>query len=205
MAFELLTETPGLLRVGHVLRFDGSGWDEKYADKWFRVAQAQQIKYDISRVISANTSRDLDFASPAGGGVSDTALSLMPDKEDTLYEQLWGIRGTPLVYPMYENRYFLQLEITRVAPDTGDERLRYLGFYDQNDSSLAMPRVREYVVKVNNGTPVLRLYNDFDLDELMILRVVVNRVRLEKKAEADIPENIRPMARIIRHHRSFSW
>ena len=206
MSFELLSEVPTLLRPGHLVYFKDQGWHSNYKGKWFTVGQAQQIKYDIGRIVDANSSIDLDFVAPASGGVSATSLSLVPTKEDTLYEQLWGIRGTPLVYPRYNNTYFLKLEVTNVAPDTGDERLRYLGFYDEADSPFEQMRLREYVVKDNDGVPVLRVYNDLDVAEPIDLRVIVNRVQLEKVASPQsIPDAMKGRARILVHHSSFNY
>lgn len=205
MAFELLSETPPLLRSGHVVFFEDKTWDPKYAGKWFRVVRAQQVPYNIGRIVSANASIDLDFSAPAGGGVGDTNLSLLPDHAEELFEILFGIKGTPLVYPRYQNQYFLSLAVTNVIPDTGDANLRYLGFYNQDDSPFDEPRLREHIVKDNGGVPVLRVYNDFATDEKIVLRAIVNRIRMDEvKATAVSPE-VQLRARRLKHHKSFAY
>ena len=196
MAVELLTETPSLLRDGHIVFFVG-GWPSAKDDKWFQVSRSQQIKLDIPRIVAANSSIDLDFSAPAAGGIADLSLSLMPTNGDTLYELLIGLKGLPFVYPMYNNSYFQKLEVTNVAPDTGDRNLRYLGFFDEDDSPFDAPRLVEHVVK-DQQPPVLRVYNDQISDEALVLRFIINRCRLVPTQPPQ--ENIRRLARIIKYH-----
>jgi len=200
MALELLTETPRLLQDGHYVAFEG-GWPTSTGkdNKWFRVERAQQIKLDIPRIVSSGGSIDLDFSAPSGGGIGDLNLSLIPTGGDTLYELLIGMKGNVFMYPMYNNSYFQKLEVTNVAPDTGDRNLRYLGFFDENDSPFEAPRLREHVVK-DQQPPVLRLYNDQTVDEPLVVRFIVNRCRL---VPANTPsEDLRRVARIAKYH---SW
>ena len=203
MAFELLTETPALLREGHAIFFEG-GWPASTAknQKWFQVERTQQIKLDIPRIVSSGGSIDLDFSAPAGGGITDLNLSLLPTNGDTLYEMLVGLKGLVSVYPMYNNSYFQKLEVTNVAPDTGDRNLRYLGFYDELDSPYESPRLREYVVK-NQQPPVLRLYNDQIGDEVLIMRFIINRCRLVETSARS--EEVRRVARVAKYHAWFGW
>jgi hypothetical protein len=200
MAVELLTETPRLLQDGHYVVFEG-GWPTSTGkdNKWFRVERAQQIKLDIPRIVSSGGSIDLDFSAPSGGGIGDLNLSLIPTGGDTLYELLIGMKGNVFMYPMYNNSFFQKLEVTNVAPDTGDRNLRYLGFFDENDSPFEAPRLREHVVK-DQQPPVLRLYNDQVVDEPLVIRFIVNRCRL---VPASAPsEDLRRVARIAKYH---SW
>lgn len=203
MTWELLTDTPPLLREGHYITFQG-GWPAPTAREgyWFRVEIAQPVKYDVNSIIASAASVDLDFSIPAGGGVGAKNLSLMPTNPLTAYELLLSLKGNCLVYPMYNNSYYLRLEATNVVPSVTDARLRYLGFYDEEDSPLDHPRLRE-IITYNQQAPVLRLYNDQFLDESMILRFIVNRLKL---AEAHPPpEEIRRVARVARYFPSYSW
>ena len=203
MAFELLTEVPSLLREGHFVFFDGGWAPESHKDQqWFQVQRAQQIKLDIPRIVTAGSSIDLDFGAPSGGGIGDTNLSLLPTKSDTLYEMLLGLKGLPLAYPMYNNSYFQKLEVTNVTPDTSDRNLRYLGFYDELDSPFEAPRLREYVVK-DQQPPVLRLYNDQTLDEVLIIRFIINRCRLV--ATPSRTEEMRRLGRVAKYHEWFVY
>jgi hypothetical protein len=203
MAFELLTETPALLREGHFVFFTG-GWPESTGkeQRWYQVERAQQIKLDIPRIVTAGSSIDLDFAAPSGGGIADLNLSLLPTGGDTLYEILVGLKGLPFVYPMYNNSYFQRLEVTNVYPDTGDRNLRYLGFFDEADSPFEAPRLREHVVK-DQQPPVLRVYNDQTLDEALIIRFIINRCRLVLTTQRS--EEVRRLARVVKHHQWFIY
>ena len=203
MAIELLTEVPSLLREGHVVFFEG-GWPSGIGKdgKWFKVERTQQIKLDIPRIVSAGSSIDLDFAAPSGGGIGDTNLSLVPTNGATLYEMLLGMKGLPSMYPMYNNSYYQKLEVTNVTPDTGDRNLRYMGFFDELDSPFEAPRLREHVVK-DQQPPVLRLYNDNTLDEVLIIRFIINRCKLAEMSPP--PEEIRRVARIAKYHSWSNW
>ena len=203
MAIELLTEVPSLLREGHFVFFEG-GWTDstKKDQKWFQVQRTQQIKLDIPRIVSAGSSIDLDFAAPSGGGIGDTNLSLLPTSGDTLYEILLGLKGMPFMYPMYNNTYFQRLEVTNVLPDTGDRNLRYLGFYDELDSPFEAPRLREHVIK-DQQPPVLRLYNDQILDEVLIIRFIINRCRLVETPLRS--EEMRRLGRVLKYHAWFNY
>ena len=201
MAFELLTEVPSLLREGHLVHFRG-GWTEGKDEQWFQIDRAQQIKLDIPRIVTAGSSIDLDFSAPAGGGIADLNLSLLPTSNNTLYELLMGLKGLPLVYPMYNNTFFQKLEVTNVVPDTGDRNLRYLGFYDELDSPFEAPRLREYVIK-DQQPPVLRLYNDQVSDEVLIIRFILNRCRIVPAPQPQ--EDIRRVARVAKYHDWFKW
>lgn len=201
MAFELLTETPPLLREGHVISFIG-GWPSSKDNKWFTIDRSQQIKYDVARIVAADSSIDLDFRPPSGGGLGDKNLSLIPEKDQTCYELLLGFRGNVLVYPMYANSYFGKLETTNVVPDTTNARLRYLGFYDEDDSPFSAPRLREHVV-TDQEPPVLRIYNDHPVDERLVIRVIVNRVMLRQVNT--VPEDLRRVARVAKYHQYFTF
>lgn len=203
MAIELLTETPSLLREGHFVHFEG-GWPAATGknDKWFQVQRTQQIKLDIPRIVTAGSSIDLDFSAPAGGGIGDLNLSLLPTNGDTLYEMLLGMKGLPTVYPMYNNSYYQKLEVTGIVPDTGDRNLRYLGFYDALDSPFEAPRLREHVIK-DQQPPVLRVYNDQTLDEVLIIRFIINRCFLA--AGTPPTEEIRRVARVAKYHAWLNW
>lgn len=201
MAFELHTSTPSLLREGQWIQFVG-GWPEAKDNKWFRVDRAQQLRFDVPRIVLSGASIDLDFSVPAGGGVGNTNLSLIPQKVETVYEMLLGLKGLPLIYPMYNNSYYLKLEATSVVPDTGDANLRYLGNYDEDDSPLEAPRLREHVVK-DQQPPVLRLYNDGFVDEPVVLRFIINKLYVTLAPA--MSEEMRQRGRIVRYHTMMSW
>lgn len=203
MAIELLTESPSLLREGHFIFFEG-GWPgaTRKDQKWFQVQRTQQIKLDIPRIVTAGSSIDLDFSAPAGGGIGDLNLSLLPTNGDTLYELLIGMKGMPSLYPMYNNAYYQKLEVSGIVPDTGDRNLRYLGFFDEFDSPFEAPRLREHVVK-DQQPPVFRLYNDQTLDEVLIIRFYINRCRLVETQMRS--EEIRRVGRIAKYHSWFTW
>ena len=203
MAIELLTETPSLLREGHYVLFLG-GWPDGTGKEgqWFQVERAQQIKLDVPRIVAANSSIDLDFSAPASGGIADLSISLLPTNADTLYEMLLGIKGLPYVYPMYNNSFFQKLEVTNVVPDTGDRNLRYLGFFDEQDSPFENPRLREHVIK-DQQPPVLRVYNDHIGDELLVIRFIINRCRITPASPPQ--EDIRRVARVAKYHQWFIY
>ena len=113
-----------------------------------------------------------------------------------------GLKGLPLVYPMYNNTFFQKLEVTNVVPDTGDRNLRYLGFYDELDSPFEAPHLREHVVK-DQQPPVLRLYNDNTLDEVLIIRFIINRCKLGEVSPPS--DDVRRVARIAKYHAQSNW
>lgn len=207
MAWELLTETPGLLREGHFLTFVGR-WPATATfakdGMWFRVERAQQIKYDVAKQVAPASSYDIDFRIPAGGGVSNTSLSLLPEKAETVYELLLGMKGNLLVYPLYGNTYYLKLEGTSVIPTTGDAQLRYLGFYDEEDSPFAAPRLREHVI-AGQEPPMLRLYNDQFIDERIVLRFIVNRIKINEIDPMKLSEEQKRLARVVKYHAWFNY
>ena len=203
MSWEQLVETPQLLREGHLIYFTG-GWPEPSGrnDKWFSVQRTQQVKYDVNRIVASGSSIDLDFAIPAGGGVGDKNLSLMPTAPDTMYELLMSIKGNVLVYPIYNNSYFQKLEASNVIPDTSNGRLRYLGYWDEGDSPANEPKLREYIIK-DQQAPVLRLYNDMFGDEPSQLRFIINHIKL---VETQPPsQEMRRLARIATYHTSYKY
>lgn len=208
MAWEQLVEVPAPLREGHILHFVG-GWSGLgnsivKDDQWYKVERAQQIKYDVAKAIASASSFDIDFRTPAGGGVSDPSISLLPDKADSIYELLMGIKGNVLVYPMYGNTYYLKLEATSVIPTTTDARLRYLGFWDEDDSPFDKPKLREHVVN-GQEPPMLRLYNDQFIDERVVLRFIVNRCKIVQVTPANLSEDLRRLARVVKYHGWFNY
>lgn len=203
MAWELLTETPPLLREGHILRFIGA-WPDRYKDRWFRADLSQQIKYDVTRIVGAGTSFDVDFRSPSGGGVSDSQVSLLPERQNTVYEILLGLKGNPLVYPQYNNSFYLKLEVTGVLPTLTHSQLRYVGFYDEDDSPVESPRLREYTVH-DQEPPVLRLYADTDLDERLTMRFIVNRLLITEIDKSQLSADLQSRARVAKYHNLFTY
>ncbi len=203
MAFELLTEVPSLLLPKHVVHFS-AGWPDKWAEKYFRVLLAQQFEYEVHRILSPSQHYDIEFSAPAGGGVSAAYISLMPMSGETLYEILMGLKGLPVVYPRYNNEYYLKLETTGVYPKYDDSALRYLGYYDQTHSPYYAPKLREYTVK-DVSPPQLRLYNNMSEDERLVLRFVMNRCKMAEVAEADLTDQEKRLAREIKHFSVFTW
>ena len=204
MAFELLTTPPSLLREGHIIHFEGD-WPDSKKDKWFRVDRAWQIKFDVARIVASADSQDLRFEAAAGSDpVGNTNLALIPDKPGTVYELLMGMKGNLLAYPRYADSFLLSLEKSGVTPSTSDVDLRYLGFYDEEDSPFEAPRLREYTVK-DQETPVLRLYNDGTIAEKMVLRFIVNRCKLLQVDPSSVSERERSLVRIAKYHTQTVW
>lgn len=202
MAFELLTETPDLLKERYLVQFS-IGWpDETHkSGQLFRVERTIQVKYDVGRIIAAGETQDLDFAVTTGG-IGDNNLALIPQNPLTMYELLIGFKGNPLVYPRYANEYYLKLEATGVLPDTGNARRRYLGFYDRRDSPFTAPRLREHTVRYME-TPVFRVHNDGDLAEKVVFRFIVNRCLLAPAT--NVTQEERQRARLIKHYTLNVW
>lgn len=207
MAFELLTEVPNLLREGHIMHFSEK-WDDKWAKKYFRVELAQQMQYDVHKIVPPGTAapsqQDLSFSAPAGGGVTHTRLSLLPESNSTVYEMLFGFKGLVLLFPRYNDKYFLELETTGVHPDLTNSMLRFLGYYSQTHSPYYAPKLREFTVK-DQAPPVLRLFNPMITDEMLDITIIVNRCKVETVAEAALTEQERRVAREIRHFSIFIW
>lgn len=204
MAWEQLTETPPLLRPGHILRFLGA-WPTAYQDKWFRVDLAQQIKYDVTRIVSSGGSGfDVDFRIPSAGGVSDSQISLLPERSRSVYEVLLGLKGNVLVYPRYNNTFYLKLEASQVLPTLDGAQLRYLGFWDEDDSPLETPRLREYLVHEQEA-PVLRLYTDLPDEERETLRFIVNRLFLTEIDPRSLSQEMQARARVAAHFSLYNY
>ena len=199
MSWELHMQTPPLLKEGQYIKFlgDWPAQGDTLNGRWFKVDLAQQVKFDVNRIIPTGSSIDLDFSKPAGGGFSETQLSLLPERQGNVFELLLGFKGLPLVYPQYNNTFFLKLESTQVIPTLTNERGRYLGFWDEDDSPFDAPRLREYTVK-DQEPPVLRIYNDMVDDDRIVLRFIVNRLKL---VEVTLPsDDIQRVARVAKYH-----
>jgi len=204
MAWELLTETPALLKPGHVVHF-GQKWPAAFAEKWFRVAIAQEIKYSVSKIVGPNATYDLDFTKPASGGVNDTYLSLLPENAHSLYEILMGIKGPMTVYPRYNNSFFLKLETALCQPDPTDSRLWMLGGYTADDSPFASPRLREHTVH-DQTPPQLRLFNPQRDNDKGVFRFIVNRCKVEEiKNLQTLSEQEKRVARELKEFEVFTW
>lgn len=204
MAFELLTETPALLRERHYVHFSDA-WPAatNKANKWFQVERALQIKYDVSRIIAAGDTQDLNLDETTGG-VGNTNLALIPTNPSSLYEILVGIKAhNILFYPYYANSYYLFLESSGLLPSVADNNLRYLGFYEAKDSPFESPHLREHVIK-DQEDPILRVYNDSGLAERIVFRFIVNRCRLVP-VQAPIDPVILDRARRIRYFNETRW
>lgn len=207
MAFELLTEVPRLLREGHVMHFSVK-WPSDWAGKYFRVDIAQQMEYHVHRIVAPGTSapanQDISFDKPAGGGVSNAYISLLPESDETVYEMLMGIKGVVLVYPRYNDEYFLKLEVSGVHPDLTNVDLRFLGGYGQAHSPYYAPKLREHTV-TDQTPPVLRLFNPVMNDEAIDLVFTVNRCKVSEVTEASLSAEERRVAREIRHFATYIW
>jgi hypothetical protein len=205
MAFELLVETPPLLKEGHIVHF-GPGWATERQGKTYRVEVAQQMEYDVDRIVSPGSGstsyQDVSFDKPATGKVSNDYISLLPISPDSLFELLIGIKGLVYAYPRYNNAYFLKLEASGAIPDLTDADLAFLGFYDHIQTPYYSPTLREYTVK-DMEAPVLRLYNPMIEDEKVILRFIVNRLKV--KEIRDPSDQEMKVAREIRHFSAMKW
>jgi len=202
MAWEQLVEIPSLLREGFIVHFVG-GWPDAVNknNKYFQVERAFQIKYDVGRVIAAGDTQDISFGS-VSAGIDANDIGLLPAATNTLYEILMGFKGYPLVYPRYENAYYLRLQVTNVTPDITNERLRYLGFWEEKDSPFDAPKLREYTVS-SQDAPVLRCYGDADIDQAIRFRFLVNSCRLGEIASPT--QEQRKVAREVRWHGWFNY
>ena len=160
------------------------------------------MEYDVSRIISAGSAncKDVSFEAPATGGVSSLKISLLPVNAKTMYEILIGIKGLPIAYPRYANRYDLQLEETQCQPNPSDADLFALGFYDFEKSPWYAPKIREYTV-VDQEPPHLYLFNPEQGDEKIVLTFIVNRCLLEPVTS---PADIK-VAREVNYFKVFSW
>ena len=207
MAFELMTEVPSLLREGYVLHFSDM-WDKDWAKKYFRVEICQQMEYHVHRIVAPGTAapanQDLSFDAPSGGGVSNTRLSLLPESEKSVYEMLLGIKGLVLVYPMYNDKYFNELETTGVHPDLTNVDLRFLGGYGQAHSPYYAPKLREHTIK-DQTPPVLRLFNPLVRNEVIDLVFTINRCKVIEVTESSLSEQDRRAARQVRHFQTYIW
>jgi len=200
---ELLTETPPLLKEGHIVHFSKE-WNDDWSEKFFKVVKAKQVEYDVNRILSPGSAniKDVSFEAPQGGGVSSLKISLLPVGSKTMYEILIGIKGTPKVYPRYRNKYFLDLEETGCIPDPSDVDLSALGFYDSEKSPWYAPRVREYTV-VNQEPPHLLLFNPFQDDEKIVLNFIVNQCLLAPVQQASGIDA--KVAREVNYHKVLTW
>ena len=146
-----------------------------------------------------------DRTKPAGGGVSDTYLSLLPESSQSLYEVLMGIKGLMTVFPRYNNSFFLKLETAGCVPDPTDSRLKLLGGYSVDDSPYRAPRLREHTVK-DQTPPQLRLFNSLRDNDKVVLHFIVNRCRVEEiKNLGTLTEQERRVAREIKYFEVFTW
>jgi hypothetical protein len=205
MSFELLTETPPLLKEGYLVHFS-KFWDDKWADKYFKVGRVSQFEYDIFRIVSPGSSakQDVSFDAPSNGGVSDQYLSLLPDNNKTMYEILVGFKGLPMIYPRYADKYFQYLEETGCTVNLDDTALRLQGFYDSRQSPWYAPKLREYTVK-DQEPPHLYLFNPFQDDEKIVMHIVVNRCMLQAAgAEAAQGQGVK-VAREVNHYSMYLW
>ena len=179
--FELLTDAPQLLRDGHVVFFDDQ-WPEgtQKNNKWFEVISQYKVRYEVARNIASGVPIDLSFAS-VSAGIDNTNLALLPTNTDTLYEILFGFKTSSiLVYPFFNSSFLHNLEAENVTPTVTDDQLRYLGFWEPEDSPFEEPRIRDHLVYYQQA-PMLRLYNDeSDLADRIVFRFIVNRCTLKE-------------------------
>lgn len=203
MAWERFIEAPSLLREGHVLRFSAR-WAKEWGDKYFKVSIAQQMEFERHWILTPSQTYDISFDAPAGGSVAANRLSLLPESSKTVYEILLGLKGLPVVFPRYNDSYFLKLETTGVLPDATDVNLRFLGFYAQHHSPYEKPLLREHAVK-DQTPPNLRGFNNTSLDERLVLRFIINRCKVEEVRERDLSEQERRLARKIHHFEDYIW
>lgn len=209
---ELLMEVPNLLKTGHIVHF-GEGWPEAKAKKYFRVERANQLMYDVHRIVAPGNAtsgasgtavsiQDISFEAPSTGSVSDAYLSLLPVKDITMYELLLGFKGLGLVYPRYANRYQQQLETSLVLPTPTSDALAWMGFFDSQQSPWYAPKVRMYTVK-DQEPPHMYLYNPYQDDEKVVVRFVVNKCKLVSVVQPT--EQDKKVARELTYYTQDLW
>lgn len=201
---ELLVDTPMLLKDGHIVHF-GEGWRNEKENKFFKVAIAQQLTYDVIRIVSPGSAniQDVSFMAPNQGGVSNDYISLLPVNTKTLYEIIIGFKGICMVYPRYANRYQLQLEESQVLPTPSDTTyLAWMGYFDAEGSPYWSPKVRVYTVK-DQEPPHWYLFNPYQDDEKIVIRNIVNKCQLAPIKEPT--EQERRVAREVTYYTKFIW
>ncbi len=209
---ELLMEVPNLLKTGHIIHF-GNAWPEAKAQKYFRVERANQLVYDVSRIVAPGYAssgasgtdvaiQDIGFDAPNAGAVSDALISLLPTKDITMYEILLGFKGLGMVYPRFANRYQQQLETSLVLPTPSSSALAWLGFFDSQQSPWYAPKVRLYTVK-DQEPPHLYLFNPYQDDEKIVARFVVNKCKLVSVSQPT--EQDKKVARELTYYTEDLW
>jgi len=203
---ELLVDTPMLLKEGHIVHF-GDKWRTDKAEKFFKVQIAQQLTYDVIRIVSPGNAniQDVSFMAPNQGGVDNDYISLLPVNSKTMYETLIGFKGTCMAYPRYGNRYFLDLETSKVLPTPSDTTyLAWMGYFDAAQSPYYAPKVRVYTVK-DQEPPHWYLFNPYQDDEKIVIRNVVNKCLLDLIPDNKVTERDKAVAREVTYYTKFIW
>lgn len=203
---ELLVDTPSLLKEGHIVHFSDK-WGSDKAEKFFKVLRAQQLMYDVSRIVSPASAniQEISFMAPNQGSVDNDYISLLPVNTKTMYEILIGFKGICMAYPRYSNRYFLSLETSQVLPTPSDTTyLAWMGYFDATQSPYYAPKVRVYTVK-DQEPPHWYLFNPYQDDEKIVIRNIVNKCLLDLIPEAKLTERDKAVAREVTYFTKFIW
>lgn len=169
-------------------------YDERYADKYFRVKYGMVVPTRTSITLSTeNREFILEFGDDENG--------LYPSNNNTLYEILFSFYGPDvLVYPQWTaGKFFLRLEGSRMYPRPSNERYRYIGAWRDEDSPYTDPKIRIHTVKELDDFNLLFYYQGSGelLIRKVLLQLLVNRVSLQ---EVDrITPEIEKKARKIFH------
>lgn len=183
-----------ILQPKHVVHFVGSHpefWQQRVAGKYFRVMLTQQIPYTRAYILEPNGMFTADMK---GTSYGTGQLGLYPDNDSTLFETLIGMKSTSgnvLLYPRFPvNQYWATLEASgftptaAAAPPTSNDWYRYLGCYSEELTPPDRPTLRIYTIADEEAIG-LRLYNDVDVYQKVVLVGLVNRCLMkEEKKEA---------------------
>jgi len=181
MSVKLFSDkTPPLLLDGHVVHFSAgfnTGEVARYGDKFFRITNPQQVKFERYYIIP-----DADYVDVTLNNSASGSENIYPYQLDELNEILIGIEADDtLVYPIMPSpdRYVQQLAYTGMVPSVSDTTKRYLGCLTELDSPFDEMKFRVCFVK-DEVPMVLRLYVDSgEAYEKVRLQFLVNRCTLK--------------------------
>ena len=174
-------KTPSLLLDGFFVHFSvgyNTGEVAQYGNKYYRIANPQQVIFTRYYIIPQNDYKDITLSNSSSG-----SENIYPYQYDELNEVLIGIEcENVLVYPIMPSpdRYMNELAYTSMIPSPSDTTRRYLGCYTQKDSPKDEMKFRMCFVK-DEVPAVLRLYVDSgEAYEKVMLHFLVNRCTLQK-------------------------
>jgi len=183
MSVKLFSDkTPPLLLDGHVVHFSegfNTGEVARYGDKFFRITNPQQVKFERYFIIpEAND----DYVDVTLNNSASGSENIYPYQADELNEILIGIESDAvLVYPIMPSpdRYVQQLAYTGMVPSVTDATRKYLGCLTEIDTPFDEMKFRVCFVK-DEVPMVLRLHiNSGEAYDKVRLQFLVNRCTLK--------------------------